>query len=129
MSDKNIELEAKLFTNYLIKMRANQTTLSLYKEAIGNGKLNKNDQKLLNFILKYPMSIGAIDAALVFYNPYSEIRRRLYIILAILEASPDYYDAFLPKKRNSLYIIFVLYSCVRALIKIPFGLFIIKVAS
>src|SRR5665213_1276727 len=99
-----LETEARIFTRYLIHKEANAQAIQLYEVAMNNSKPNSTDKKLLNFMVSHPKSIGLIDAGLVFHNASSEARRRLYVMLAIVEASSEYYDLFLAKKRSPLYI-------------------------
>src|SRR6266567_3076942 len=99
-----LEKEARMFTRYLIHRDANSQAIQLYKVAMSNSKPDTTDKKLLNFMVLHPGSIGFIDAGLVFHNASSEARRRLYVMLAILEASAEYYDLFLPRKRSPFYI-------------------------
>jgi hypothetical protein len=121
-----LEEEARIFTHYLIGKQADSQTIELYKAAVSSSKLNDADQKLLHFMLSHPKTIGLIDAGLVFHNSSSEARRRLYTILAILEANAEYYDSFLSKDRNPLYILVIAYSCARAVVKALLGILLVK---
>ena len=123
----DIQEEAKIFANYLVRREASPQALRLYENAIGKSKPNKTDQKLLNFMYNHPNSIGFIDAGLIITNPESEARRRLYVMLAILEASPEHADLFLPKKRNPFYILTFIYSGIRAVVKAVLGFILVKV--
>lgn len=124
-----LEKEARLFTRYLIHRDANPQAIRLYKATMSNSKPDNTDKKLLNFMVSHPSSIGFIDAGLVFHNSSSEARRRLYVMFAILEASSEYYDFFLPKKRSPFYILVIFYSGVRAIIKAGLGLIFVKVIA
>jgi hypothetical protein len=121
-----LEEEARIFTHYLIGKQADSQAIELYKVAVGSSELSIADQKLLHFMLSHPKSIGLIDAGLVFHNSASEARRRLYIMLAILEANADYYDSFLSKDRNPFYVVVIAYSCARAVIKAALGILLVK---
>jgi hypothetical protein len=118
--------EARLFTRYLIHRDANPQAIRLYEAAMSDSKLDNTDKKLLNFMVSHPGSIGFVDAGLVFHNSTSEARRRLYVMFAIIEASPEYYDFFLPKKRSPFYILVIVYSGIRAIIKAGLGLLLVK---
>ena len=122
------ENEAQLFAHYLIARPANSQTVRLY-ESMANYKLDATDQKLLDYMRAHPWSIGLIDAGLVFYKPLSGARRRLYVMFAILEASPDYYDCFLPKRRGPSYILVIGYSGIRAVTKAVLGILLVRVIA
>lgn len=124
-----LEKEAQLFTRYLIGKDANPRTVRLYKVAMAGSHPNDSDKKLLNFMVSHPISIGLIDAGLIFHNTASEARRHLYVMFAIVEASPEYYDFFLPKNRSPFYVLYVGYAGVRAVIKAGLGLMLVKVIA
>lgn len=124
-----LEKEAQIFTRYLIGAEANPQAIQLYAAAMSTSKPDSTDKRLLNFMVAHPGSIGLIDAGLVFHNAASEARRRLYVMFAILEASSEYYDCFLPKKRSPVYIFVIFYAGIRAIIKAGLGLLLVKVIA
>jgi hypothetical protein len=125
----SLESEARLFTRYLIRSNASPQAIRLYQGAMSTSQPNNTDKRLLDFMVAHPGSIGLIDAGLVFHNASSEARRRLYVMFAILEASPEYYDFFLPKQRSPFYIFVILYAGIRAVIKAALGLILVKVIA
>lgn len=129
--DQQLVTEAAVFSRYLIKKLPNQTATQVYVKAMKAHRqsLETKDQKLLAFVIAHPWSLGFIDAGLPFYRPYSEVRRRLYIMLAILEANPAYHDNFLPVKRSFWYWLFVGYSGVRAIVKAIIGSIMVRVVG
>jgi hypothetical protein len=123
----NIDKEAAIFSKYLINALPTQADIKLYKDAVASSpSISKSDQKLLAYIHKHPWSLRFIDAALPFYRPHSEVRRRIYLILAILEASPDHSDAFIPNRKSPLYILRVGISMMGAIVKLACGLVIVR---
>lgn len=122
--------EARVFARYLVGREASPQAVKVYEAAMqGNVAPNATDQKLLHFMLAHPWSIGFIDAGLVFHNATSEARRRLYIMLAILEASPEHTDLFLPVQRSPWYIFTVVWTGIRAVFKAIVGLVLVKVVE
>lgn len=123
--------EAKAFGHYVVGHQPSQTIISLYKKAVSSPDLaiDVTDQKLLAFVHRYPYLIGLIDAGLPFYKPYSEVRRRLYLILAIMEASPDHYNQFMPQKRSFLYIFAVMYFGILTIIKTIVGSVLVRIVA
>jgi hypothetical protein len=124
-----LEEEARLFTRYLVNRDVSSKAVQLYKAAMSTSDPDSTDKKLLNFMLAHPRSIGFIDAGLVFHNSVSEARRRLYVMLSILEASTEYYDLFLPKKRSPFYLFVIFYAGLRSVIKAACGLVLIRVIT
>jgi len=125
----NLETEARIFTRYLINREASPQVIELYKTAMVASEQSEADKKLLSFMVSHPASIGLIDAGLVFHNPSSEARRRLYVLFAILEASTEHHDLFLPVKRSPLYGFVIMYSGIRAVCKAALGLLVVKVVG
>ncbi|MBI2271389.1 MAG: hypothetical protein HYU69_13680 [Bacteroidetes bacterium] len=131
MDDFSPEHEAEIFGRYLLGLSPNNTVKKLYAHAIQstNPICAVADRKLLTFALKNNWSIGLIDSGLAFLEPGSELRRRLYILFAIMESTPEYADHFLTRKRNPVYLIIVLLSGIRAVIKTTFGSLLIKIIA
>jgi hypothetical protein len=121
--EEQLEKQAEILCRYLVGQAATQTIKQQYAHFIQKDPLpiSQADAKLLPHIDKHPWTIGIIDAALSLYDAESEVRRRLYVLFAILETSPDYYSKFLPTERNVLYLLFVGYSGLRGLVKAAFG--------
>jgi hypothetical protein len=120
--------EARVFGKYLIGQAPNEEAVLLYSRAMRatHAKLDETDIKLLQLVMAHPRLLGFIDAGLPFYKPYSEVRRRLYVMLAILETQPQYHDIFLPKARSPWYILFILYAGFRAVVKTVFGSILVR---
>ena len=128
MGIKSIEQQATIFSHYLLKQSPSPKAIQLYKDSVGDIiQISSLDRKLFRYIEQHPLSIGFIDAALPLYSPHSEVRRRLYLMLAILEASPEYYRDFLPVERKVWYIFFVTYSGIRAVLKAAFGSVLVRI--
>jgi hypothetical protein len=123
------KLEAQIFARYLIKRQPTSGVIKLYERGVSQNKPGASDEKLLAFLRRHPRLTGLVDAGLVFYRPHSEVRRRIYVMLAILESSPEYHDSFLPAKRSPFYLFFVAYSGLRAIIKSLCGLVLVKAVS
>ena len=54
------------------------------------------DERTLEFVARHPRLLGIIDGGLALRRPRSVVRQRLLLMAAILEASPDHADRFLP---------------------------------
>jgi len=108
--------EAQVFTKYLIGKEADSLSVDLYVKA--NNKLNipltEKESKRLDFIVRNPSLIGTVDGALALRNPESGIRKKIYIMFAILESNPAYADYFLPKEHKGSYFISIIGTGIRA---------------
>ncbi len=119
--------QAEVLGRYFLKKHPTDKIKHLYAEIIGKSKgLSRQDQRLLLFATKHHRSLGLIDAGLALMRPDSEVRRRLYIMFALLEASPDYCDYFLPKKRGPFYLFIIVWAGLSALFKAAVGCLLVK---
>ena len=119
--------QAAIFTKYLIGKQPDVQSISLYSQAVAHGaSSNASDLKILAFIQKHPFWIGCVDGGLALVSPHSEVRRRIYIMFAILESQPVFWRSFLPVERNGGYLFFILFTGLRAIIRAIIGIVIIK---
>ena len=118
--------EAEVFGKYLLGEIPNQKCILLYENAMNklNISLNKNEEKLLRFIIRNPNSVKWIDSGLAMFRKESAIRKRLLVMNAILETIPEYADLFFSKRISGIYILWV---GVRAGFKAIIGGMMIKV--
>ncbi len=120
--------EALLFGRYILKKQPDDSCLALYEQAMEklHISLDKDDEKILHFIRQHPWSVGMFDAGLAFVNPYSQIRRKIFVMLAILETQPQYALLFLPRKRRIFYLAYIFFVGCRAASKAVLGAFLVK---
>src|SRR5215510_7923145 len=90
--------EADTISFYLIGKLPSQREKDLYAAAMQrlNIVLNEKETLLWGKMLKYKRLMAFYDAGLALTNPSSSIRRKIFVMLAILETSPGYTDYFLP---------------------------------
>jgi hypothetical protein len=133
MSQTTDELsrEARIFSNYLLHKNPSEAATALYIKAMqaNPGKLDDSEAKLLEFALKHAWLLSCIDGGLVFIKPHSEVRRRIYTMLSILETTPDFAQDFLPKQRAWWYAFVVGWAGVRGVVRAAVGVFIVKAVS
>jgi hypothetical protein len=125
----DLSRQVDIFTRYLVGHPASDNIVTRYAETFANDLLEGPDEQLLSFITRHPRSTGLIDAGLCLSRPNSEVRRRLYTTLALLEASPEYTDAFLPKKRSVWYLAYLCWSGLRAVLRAIGGSALLRVIS
>ena len=122
------DFEATIFTKYLIGKQADRKTKDLYNRAISisSTPLDKNDTAILNFLTKHPNTLGLLDAGLAVINPHSEVRRRLYLIFAILESTPLYWEYFIPVQRRPIYIFIIIAVGIRSIYRLLIGSILVR---
>ena len=129
MDSYSLEPEAELFGGYLLKRPPNENVKKFYIKAVSNTfiEIKGSDKKVLDFLYRNRWSIGFIDSGLALLYPHSEIRKRIYIMFALLESSPEYVDLFLPKKRNFLYLFVLFFVGIRSILKSLIGILLLKI--
>jgi hypothetical protein len=100
LNDDILEKEARLLACYLIDSEPPPEMVVCYVDA--NRKLdacavNEHDARMMKFVLAHPWSVPLLDAAAGFLQPDSLLRKKIYIMAAVLEASPRFAQQFLPK--------------------------------
>ena len=63
---------------------------------------NERDRALWRLAMRGPGHVRLVDAGLAFADPYSAVRHRIGLMLAILEASPHHVRHFLPSRWTPL---------------------------
>lgn len=115
--------EAKLIGKYLIGEEINDNLCHDYVRAI-NIKNEKEDktQVLLNNSLKANWKLKFYDSAYAFTKNKTTIRRKIFIMLAIIEASPNHYEYFIESEKSFLKVIFsILSQSVSIIFSFAFG--------
>ena len=96
-SQVELTAEAKAIGKYLLGEEVNARAVTLYLAAHDQTQFESDaqDRRILKFVLRYPSLIGVIDAGLAIRKNKSCVRKKLYYMLAILEAMPEYARHFL----------------------------------
>lgn len=126
MQKNEVVNQAKLFTYYLCGQPASPAVEELYVNAIEHSQAMAPEDRLSDFITRHAWTLPSIDAYLAIAKPASEVRRRIYLMLAILETSPDYYQYFLPRKQSRMYIVKVGFIGLRAALRLVLGAALVK---
>ena len=97
---KKLEKECQLITRYLVDKAPSQEFISSY--IMGNSSLFSDppleeDLSILSFIRQFEWVLPFLDAACGILRPRSLLRKKILLMVAILEASPHYTDHFLPE--------------------------------
>jgi len=130
MTEKKVSdyREARIFGKYLIGRNINDTSCNLFTNAIERYELNctGKDKQIECFILRFPFWIGFVDAALTLTNKKSVFRKKIFVMLAILESIPEYSEYFLPKKYSFFYFLKIIAIGIRCIYRFIIGYIIIK---
>lgn len=95
----NYSEQADTIARYLVGRPASNKVKKLYEFAIKQGitSAEEND-KILRYWIKHPWSLELLDSGLAITNGNAELRRRIYVMFAILESFPEYSKFFLARK-------------------------------
>ncbi len=121
--------QATIFSAYLVHDSPDDQAIKLFRRSATTVVPDASDEKLLRFILRHPKLVGYIDAGLALLKPHSEVRRRLYAMFAILEATPHHTQLFLGVERSWTYGFVVVGVGIRAVWRALIGVCIVKLVG
>jgi hypothetical protein len=130
-SAASLQQQATVFGIYFLNQMPHQPVIDLYVKLVCPKDMTADptEQKLLIFAVRHPWSISFLDGGLVFTRPHAELRRRLYVLLAILESDPAYWDYFLPRQRSPLYALWIGLVGIRAVCTAMVGIVLATVVA
>lgn len=119
--------EATIIARYFQIDTVDKQSIQLYESIINSsaGALSTKEHKLVALAFRRPWIIPYLDAALALKSPNVELRRRLYIMFAILESHPQYSQQFLSQHHSPLYVVNIACIGLRSVIKAAVGLMIL----
>jgi hypothetical protein len=93
-------LEADQIALYIVGRHAGEREKAIFARAMKTLNTNLTDAEaaLWASMVRSKRIMGWADAGLALLRPSSVLRRRLLVMLAILEASPGFADQFLPRR-------------------------------
>jgi hypothetical protein len=96
-----LDREARRFGRYLVGEVPPREFIDRY---IAAHKARREDLQLpsvaVDVVARRPWLIPWLDAACAVLRPDDALRRKLLLMVAVLECSPHYADRFLPKRRS-----------------------------
>lgn len=126
---KRYFFEAERIGSYLLGVSIEKS--EKYTYAIAMLKLNiefsKYEQFLWKEMFKSKWKMSCIDAGLSFSEPTNNVRRKLFTMLAILEASPNYTSFFLSRNFSPFYFFKICLIGARSIVRLFFGIIIINI--
>lgn len=113
---------------YLISKIIGAEEIERYEMAvqIKQVSMNQSEQKIWSLMLKYSIVLASVDSCLALTDRNSPIRQRICIMLAILEAHPNYFSSFYKNRLHFLDHLNLLFSLFASPFKIILGILIIK---
>jgi hypothetical protein len=97
--------ECKIITHYLVGRWPEEDLVLRYVEAnqiLLAGRADPIDESILAFIRRRPRSLPYLDAALALLRRQAILRDKILLMLAILEATPQFTSAFLPEPLSKI---------------------------
>ena len=107
---ENIDIasgEAQILSRYLIGKACSSEIEERYTIAVKKhqAEFDNEEQKAWNRMLASRLYLKLIDSGLAVTNPQSALRKRIFIMLALLETCPENIEFFLPQERSIFYLI------------------------
>ena len=120
--------EAAFIGNYLLNTSIRESEKNTYADALEklNILFSAYEQTLWNEMLTSKRKMRLIDAGLSKQDPSNNARRKIFTMLAILEASPNYTSYFLSKQFSFFYLIKIGFVGIRGLISGMIGVMIVN---
>lgn len=125
-----LEKEAKQISRYLIGKECTGELAQRYVEAHQKLKIEllSAEEFLWEKALKSRFWMACVDSGLAFIRPKSQIRRKIFVMLALLEASVDYCDEFLSEKKSRFFmVVYLIRQGIMALFFAVVGVVFIKI--
>jgi hypothetical protein len=125
-ANENARTEARTFGRHLLGREIGESAVQLYVRALAaEGSAGESDA-LVRYAVARPWTIGALDGAYALTNPGAPLRRKLLLMAAILEAQPEYCDAFLPSNKPFWYPAVVAWTLARGAVLTGIGLLLVR---
>lgn len=128
----DLEDEARLLARYLVGRDPGGEVVERYTR--GHARLlarpaDSADEALVGFVRRHPATLGLLEAACGVLRPHGLLRRKLTVMAAVLEATPDFADEFLPRESGRMgFAATIALHSVRAALKLVLGLALYPVA-
>lgn len=91
--------EAARLGRYLVGRAPSPLLAARYADAVARlgVEIAADEARAWRLAARLPAALRVVDGGLALWKPNGTIRRRLHLMLAVLEASPEHCDAFLPE--------------------------------
>ena len=121
-------IEAQVYGQYLIGQAINNATIGRYHIALSKLDYQAQDweHKVVEVAVRKPYLIPYFDAAMALRHRNALLRKKIFVMLAILETRPEYADFFLNRKYSKYYFLKILGIGFRAMYRAAIGLVIYR---
>lgn len=115
-------------TTYLLSKPLQQAEEELYVKAMEILDLNFSnfEEILIKEMFQNKFKLSCLDAGLALVDPSNQARRKIFTMLAILEASPNYTDSFLARDFSISDYFNVFFAGIRAVLRAIIGVLMVK---
>jgi hypothetical protein len=109
--------------NYLINRKPSAALCTAYHCALEKIRIDfsSTEKKLWIACQQRRWILPYVDAYLAFRHSSHPIRRKLFVMLALLETQPDYHEFFLPDSHSYIQLPIVLFKSLWSILKIGLG--------
>jgi len=99
--------EAQALSQYLVGRTCSDEMALRYSDTLTklNASLSPGQEKTWSKMISSSIYMKLVDGGLALSAPQSPLRKRIFIMLTLLECSPDYTESFLPQQRSMWYLI------------------------
>lgn len=99
--------EAQKLSRYLIGEDCPEATVQHYAAAVQKlfAILTPDQQRVWDRMMRWPIYMKLIDSGLAVTYPQSPLRKRIFIMLTLLESRPEFTRYFLPQERSIWYLV------------------------
>lgn len=96
--------EALVFGSYLISQKLSPNTIQIYQKACSQLKLTQSN-RVVDLCVRFPRLIGFLEAAIAILAPNHLLRKKLIVLSAIIETTPDHHQLYLPKNYSVFFVV------------------------
>jgi len=127
-SRENLEKECKWITQYLVSEIPSSENVQRYIQGhsclLESPQPNK-DLAITAYVRRFPWSLPYLDAVCGLFHPHCLLRKKILLMVAILEASPRYTSYFLPEAVSfPRFLISMMGYGLKSMVKVFFGCFL-----
>ncbi len=123
--------ESKIFFNYFCPYFNDKTFEKQYQKGVETLHLNlsKNENDILDFLIKNPKTIQIIDCGLAIFKKQSNLRKRFVLAAAIAEATTHSTDFYFNNENKKLPFLKFLYVGIKATIVMFMAFILFKIKA
>jgi hypothetical protein len=122
--DEALAREAAALGAHLAGGPVEAAALERYARGVraGLAPLDGRERRLLELGVRHPLLLGPLDAAAALRAPQGGLRRRFFLMFAVLEATPEHARLYLPARTGPLHVLRIAWAGARAVLSALLGL-------